>query len=315
MICMSRQLLTILEAPVDEADHVRGPRRAEVTLVEYGDFECHFCQKAHGVLRQLQDRFPDTVRLVFRHTPRSHAHPNAHRAAQASEAAAAQGKFWEMHDRLFDHPQALTETDLIEHARAIGLDVERFTEELRGRRHAARVDAQEAAAVHTVITTPTLFLDGMRFDDGLDLDTLELAVGEALRLRRGEGRSVRSMTDAGAFRQRVSMGPHELTGDRPAPAGGTDAGPDPHDLLGAALATCTAMTIQEAARRRGWPLNEARVDVTQAHAGGVLTMRRTIALVGDLTQTQREALHRIAGRSPITTALARGAKIETELLD
>ena len=255
------------------------------------------------------------MRLVFRHTPRSHAHPNAHRAAQASEAAAAQGKFWEMHDRLFEHPTKLTEPDQIEHARALGLDVERFSEELRTHRHAARVDAEAAAAVHVVITTPTVFLDGMRFDDGLDLDTLELAVGEALSFRRGEARVVRSTTDSGAFGQRVSMGPHELTGDRPAAMGGNDAGPDPHDLLGAALATCTAMTIQDAARRRGWPLTEARVDVTQLHAKSGHTLRRVITLVGDLTKTQREALHRIAGRSPVTTLVARSAKIETELVD
>src|SRR5215831_11161112 len=125
--------------PMTERDHVRGPASARVTLVEYGDFECPFCARAVPVLREIQGRFGDSVRLVFRHNPRAFDHAHAPLAAEAAEAAAEQGRFWEMHDVLFEHQAALGETDLVRYAQQLGLDVEKFRTALRDRAHRARV--------------------------------------------------------------------------------------------------------------------------------------------------------------------------------
>src|ERR1700733_687619 len=108
---MSNAPVVPLEVPVAASDHARGSEKAPVTLVEYGDFECHYCGRAYPVVKELQRRLGDTLRVVFRHTPRSNTHPHAQHAAEAAEAAAAQGKFWEMHDRLFEHQGALGDED------------------------------------------------------------------------------------------------------------------------------------------------------------------------------------------------------------
>src|SRR5215471_17828975 len=145
-----------LSDPVTERDHVRGPANAKVTLVEYGDFECPFCARAEPVLREVQRRFGDAVRLVFRHNPRAFDHAHAPLAAEAAEAAAEQGKFWEMHDVLFAHQSALGETDLVRYAEQLGLDVTTFRTALRERTHRARVREDEASGVRNhVIATPT----------------------------------------------------------------------------------------------------------------------------------------------------------------
>jgi hypothetical protein len=125
---------TRLDPPVDPSrDHIRGPVDAPLSLVEYGDFECPFCGRATGVVEDLRTRFGDRLRYVFRHTPLSDVHPNAMLAAEAAEAAAAQGRFWEMHDRLFAHQDRLSAADLLDHAAAIGLDVTRFSRDLATR--------------------------------------------------------------------------------------------------------------------------------------------------------------------------------------
>ena len=123
--------------PVDpEGDHIRGPEDAPVTLVEYGDFECPYCGRAEPVLRELLADFGDELRFVFRHLPLSDVHPRAQLAAEAAEAAAAQGKFWEMHDKLFEHQDALAPSDLVRYAEELGLDADRFRDELRRRVYA-----------------------------------------------------------------------------------------------------------------------------------------------------------------------------------
>jgi protein-disulfide isomerase len=171
-----------LSDPVSPHDHVRGPSSALVTLVEYGDFECPFCARAFPVVRALESRFAEHLRFVFRHNPRAYAHPHAPQAAEAGEAAADQGKFWEMHDMLFSHQNALEENDLIEYAKKIGLDVEKFTAALRSRVHSARVRADELGGVKShVISTPTFFINGLRFNDKPDLDTLTAAIDAARR--------------------------------------------------------------------------------------------------------------------------------------
>jgi Na+:H+ antiporter, NhaA family len=152
-----------LAPPVDPArDHVRGPADASVTLVEYGDFQCPYCGEAYPVVRELQERFGDGLRFVFRHMPLADLHPRAPAAARAAEAAAAQGRFWEMHDRLFEHQVELGDEDLRGHAAAIGLDLERFDRELSEGTHGARVDEDYASGVRSgTPSTPRFFINGV----------------------------------------------------------------------------------------------------------------------------------------------------------
>jgi formate-nitrite transporter family protein len=176
---MSHAPAVMLESPVAAGDHVRGPESAPVTLVEYGDFECHYCGRAYPVVKELERRLGDRLRFVFRHTPRTNNHPHAQHAAEAAEAAAAQGKFWEMHDRLFEHQDSLRDEDLASHASAIGLDAPRLVDALRMHVYAPLVHAQEATGAHSVLATPTFFINGVRFDDSPDLATLQQAIERA----------------------------------------------------------------------------------------------------------------------------------------
>src|ERR1700760_847353 len=125
-----------LAVPVDpERDHIRGPDDAPVTLVEYGDFECPYCGMAEGTIRELLASHGDDVRYVWRHLPLNDVHPSAQLASEASEAAAAQGKFWDMYDVLLSHQEALSPRDLARYAADLGLDVERFRDDLRRREY------------------------------------------------------------------------------------------------------------------------------------------------------------------------------------
>ena len=135
------ELVDLADDVDPERDHVRGSDDAPVTLVEYGDYECPYCGQAEVVIRELLDSFGDDLRYVWRHLPLNDVHPNAQMAAEAAEAAAAQGAFWEMHDRLLDHQDELEPADLDRYAEELGLDVDRFGDELRGaqlRRRASR---------------------------------------------------------------------------------------------------------------------------------------------------------------------------------
>ena len=157
-------MIATLSPPVDpQRDHVRGRADAPVTLVEYGDFQCPYCGEAYPVVRALQERFGDQLRFVFRHMPLPDLHPRAPFAAEAAEAASAQGRFWEMHDRLFEHRLELDDSDLREHAEAIGVaDSERFDAELRDGVHAARVEEDyRSGAESGVPSTPRFFVNGI----------------------------------------------------------------------------------------------------------------------------------------------------------
>jgi NhaA family Na+:H+ antiporter len=173
---------TLLDPPVKAKDHIRGNPDAALTLVEYGDFECPFCSRATGSIEEVRRHFGDRLRYVFRHLPLSESHPHAAMAAQAAEAAAAQGKFWEMHDQLFRHPDQLTPDDLVGHAEAIGLDVERFAQDLAEQRFAGLVDhhilSAEASGAEG---TPTFFVDGVRHEGLTDARTLIAALESAER--------------------------------------------------------------------------------------------------------------------------------------
>jgi Na+/H+ antiporter NhaA len=169
-----------LVVPVDPAqDHVRGPAEAPVTLMEYGDFECPYCGQAETVIRELLADFGD-LRYVWRHLPLTDVHPYADVAAEASEAAADQGRFWEMHDLLLSRQDALTVKDLISYAEELGLDGGRFREYLRKREAAGRLARDvESADLSNVSGTPTFFINGRRHYGVYDLRTLSAEVRAA----------------------------------------------------------------------------------------------------------------------------------------
>ncbi len=168
------ELPRTLDPPVDPArDHVRGPVDALLTLVEFADFECPFCGEATGVVDDLRRRFGDELRYVFRHLPLTGLHPRAELAAEASEAAAAQGRFWEYHDILFEHQDELEFEDLLGYAGVLDLDVERFARELEDGVHSARVlEDTMSAEASGARATPTFFVGGRRHEGPHDAATL-----------------------------------------------------------------------------------------------------------------------------------------------
>jgi Na+/H+ antiporter NhaA len=169
-----------LAEPVDpERDHLRGPAESPVTVLEYGDFECPYCGRAEPIMRQLLAEFGD-VRYAWRHLPLTDVHPRAQAAAEASEAAAAQGKFWEMHDLLLDHQDALRVSDLVGYAEDLDLDLGRFEDDLRRRSGAGHIEEDvDSADLSGVSGTPTFFINGRRHHGAYDIDTLSAAVRAA----------------------------------------------------------------------------------------------------------------------------------------
>src|SRR5215211_133126 len=166
--------------PVGTRDHLRGPKDAPVTLVKYGDYECPYCGEAHPLLKELQERVGERVRFVFRHFPLDSAHPRARRAAQAAEAAASQGRFWEMHDLLYERQDELSEEDLTRYAAELGLDLQRFEEDLANDDHAWRIEEDRLGGDRAGVRgTPALFVNGVRYTGSMDLDGLLAAVEEA----------------------------------------------------------------------------------------------------------------------------------------
>jgi len=188
----SAQPLVDLYRDVDpERDHIRGPIDAPVTVVEYGDFECPYCGQAEPVVRELRRDFTD-VRYVWRHVPLNDVHPHAQLAAEAAEAAADQGAFWEMHDLLLDNQDALRPDDLVAYAELLGLDVERFTNSLREHTGAARVAEDiDSADLSGVTGTPTFFINSRRQHGAYDIASLSAAV------RAAGARAILTSTSAG----------------------------------------------------------------------------------------------------------------------
>ena len=154
-----------LTPPVSERDHIAGPDDAPLTLVEYGDYECPHCGRAYPIVKAVQRRLGSRLRFVFRNFPLTEAHPHAENAAQAAEAAAAQGKFWEMHDVIYEHQDALEDEDLVGYAKSLGLDAVRLARELLTRVYAKRVRDDFRSGVRSGVNgTPTFFLNGLRYD-------------------------------------------------------------------------------------------------------------------------------------------------------
>jgi protein-disulfide isomerase len=168
-------------------DHVRGPADAPVTILEYGDFECPYCRGAFRDVRLLVDEHPAEIRFVFRNFPIPQLHPHAEQAAEAAEAAAAQGRFWEMHDLLLQPYSQLDADSLVTFAEVIGLDIPRFQREVTGQAYAAKIQADVQEGVRNgVNATPKFYVDGQRVDGKVPLEHLVELVETALSAVRAK---------------------------------------------------------------------------------------------------------------------------------
>ncbi len=170
----------LLSIAANQGDHAIGPADAPATLVEYGDFECPHCRRAEGVVAELLERVGDGVLYVFRNFPLTTIHSHAQHAAEAAEAAGSQGRYWEMHRSLFAHADDLSDESLVAMAQSVGLDVDRFMDEMKRHVNAARVRADFMGGVRSGVNgTPTFFVNSRRVDGGFELATLLEAVAQA----------------------------------------------------------------------------------------------------------------------------------------
>ena len=167
-----------LKNPITERDHTSGSATAPVTLLEYGNFECIYCGGVYPIIKQVRKLLGDNLRFVFRHFPTIHTHPHSLRAAEAAESAAAQQKFWKMHDELFTHQTALEDRDLSHYARRVGLNLERFTHDMTEHSFLQQIEAEYQRSLFDehVTGTPTLYLNDVRYTGPTDLDSFLHAI-------------------------------------------------------------------------------------------------------------------------------------------
>ncbi len=170
---MSPEAVSRLHPPVSDRDHVLGSLDAPVIFVEYGDYECPHCLQAHSIIQELQERLGDRICVVYRHFPIRSSHPRAQHAAEAAEAAGAQGKFWEMHDLLFENQGSLSDENLVDYARQVGLDEEQFRQDLNEGRFKEKVEQDFKSGVRSGVNgTPTFYINGERYDGPWDVESL-----------------------------------------------------------------------------------------------------------------------------------------------
>lgn len=177
-----RDAIDELSLPVGTRDHALGPEDAPITLLEYGDYECPYCAAVLPIVKRLKLEVGDGLRFAFRHFPQNTVHPQAGVAAQAAEAAAAQGKFWEMHDLLFEHQADLADTDFTHFALTLGLEVYRFQSDLEREVFAPRVAEDFRSGLRSgVASTPAIFFNGLRYKGPPEYEPLRAAIDQALR--------------------------------------------------------------------------------------------------------------------------------------
>lgn len=173
--------MATLKIPVTAADHIQGDEEAPITLVEYGDYECPHCGHAHPVVKRLQKRFGKRLRFVFRNFPLKQIHPNAEPAAEAAEFSATKGRFWEMHDGIFENQQNLGLPLLLEIAKAIGLRAPDLRDALENGEYAPRVRQDFLGGARSGVNgTPTFFINGRRHDGSFELADLAGAIDDQL---------------------------------------------------------------------------------------------------------------------------------------
>ncbi len=168
--------------PVSERDHIRGPANAPVTLVEYGDYQCPYCGLANPIVEQVQRELGDGLRFVFRNFPLTEVHPHAEQAAEIAEAAGKHNKFWEMHDMLYAHQEALDDQHLAEYATLLGVPAPEVKRALVQHAYRDRVREDFMSGVRSGVNgTPTFFINGVRHDGSYDRDVLLAAIASAMR--------------------------------------------------------------------------------------------------------------------------------------
>jgi protein-disulfide isomerase len=173
--------MATLKVPITAEDHAQGPESADVTLVEYGDYECPHCGRAYPIVQQVQKQIGKRLRFVFRNFPLREMHPHAEAAAELAEFAAAQGKFWEMHDRLFENQEHLGDTLFLELGEELKLSTTTLLQALEQRTFEARVRADFNGGVRSGVNgTPTFFINGHRHDGSFDFETLVSAIHQAM---------------------------------------------------------------------------------------------------------------------------------------
>jgi protein-disulfide isomerase len=169
-----------LTTPVSARDHIQGSPQAPVLLVQYGDYECPYCGMAYPVVKEIQSRLGGMVAFVFRNFPLKEKHTHAMQAAEAAEAANAQGRFWQMHDMLYENQQNLQYQDLLDYAESLDLDLEQFEQDLMQHTYAERVREDFLSGVRSGVNgTPTFYINGIRHDGGDDLESLLAAITAA----------------------------------------------------------------------------------------------------------------------------------------
>ena len=173
---------TQLVVPVSERDHSQGPATAAVTLVQYGDYECPYTRQSTTIVRTIQHQLGDQLRFVFRNFPLTEIHPHALHAALAAEAAAAQGKFWQMHDYLFHHQHTLEDSDLAHFAEAVGLDMQQYARAMAEQRSLAHIEEDVKGGERSGVQgTPTFFINGVLYRGSWEHDDLLAALQAAIR--------------------------------------------------------------------------------------------------------------------------------------
>ena len=173
--------MATLKVPIVSEDHAQGPENAEVTLVEYGDYECPHCGRAYSIIKQVQQHFENRLRLVFRNFPLGEMHPHAIAAAEVAEFAGAHGKFWEMHDLLFENQARLGDALFVELSKQLKLSTTALRQALEGRTFEARVRSDFNGGVRSGVNgTPTFFINGHRHDGSFDFDSLVSAIQGAM---------------------------------------------------------------------------------------------------------------------------------------
>jgi protein-disulfide isomerase len=169
-----------LAVPVSPRDHSQGPATAAVTLVQYGDYECPYTRQSTTVVRAIQQQLGDQLRFVFRNFPLTEIHPHALHAAFAAEAAATQGRFWEMHDYIFHHQHTLEDSDLEQFAAAVGLDMQQFARDMAERPYIGRIEEDLQSGLRSGVRgTPTFFLSGVLYPGSWEQEALLAALQEA----------------------------------------------------------------------------------------------------------------------------------------
>jgi protein-disulfide isomerase len=188
---MESEIVKLILPVTSDRDHIEGSSTAPVTLVEYGDYECPYCGQAYPVIKEVQKRLGDNLQFVFRNFPLTEMHPHAQHAAEAAEAAAAQNRFWEMHDYLYEHQQTLDDRYLEKYADNLGLNLAKFNTDMSSHVHAGRIREDFLSGVRSGVNgTPTFYINEVRYDDSFDLETLLKTLRSVINRKAHNHRSI-----------------------------------------------------------------------------------------------------------------------------